>query len=247
VAAAGTGIFAGRANGLFDDGSRGIYWVGYPDVLVTNAGSRVAMNYSGVGWGAAAVQYDGAQGGGRSVYLGFPFETLTDATRRTEYLGDILNFLYTPPPVIVTPPQSLAVNQSALAAFSVTASGPGLRYQWRFGTNALVGATNQSYQRLPAQLTDAGAYSVVVTNLYGSVTSAPANLAVVPFEFTAATLLPGNLLSVGLSAVPGDYVIESSTNLQTWVAWTNVTLVTNPGVWSLPVAPESQRYFRARP
>jgi hypothetical protein len=241
------GIFVGRANGLFDDGSRGIYWVGYPDVLVTNAGSRVAMNYSGVGWGAAAVQYDGTQGGGRSVYLGFPFETLTDATRRTEYLGDILNFLYAPPPAIVTPPQSLTLNQGALAAFTVAASGPGLTYQWRFGTNALPGATNQTYQRLAAQLADAGPYAVVVTNLSGSVTSAPANLTVVPFEFTATTFLPGNLLSVGLSAVPGDYVIESSTNLLTWAAWTNVTLVTNPGQWNLPVAPESQRYFRARP
>jgi sugar lactone lactonase YvrE len=83
-------------------------------------------------------------------------------------------------PSILTPPQDQAVNQSANATFSVTAAGtPPPAYQWRFyGTN-LPGATASSYALANVQPANAGPYAVVLTNLYGALTSASALLSVV--------------------------------------------------------------------
>jgi endonuclease/exonuclease/phosphatase family metal-dependent hydrolase len=82
-------------------------------------------------------------------------------------------------PVITNQPQSLAVNVGDNAVFTVGASGPApLSYQWRFNAVNLFGATNASYTRTNAQLADAGNYTVVVTNLSGSVTSSVAALTV---------------------------------------------------------------------
>jgi hypothetical protein len=91
------GIFAGRGNVTFDDGTRGIFWVQTPDVLTPyGPGASVALNYSGGTGGAAAIQYDGSAGGGRVVYFGFPWETIVNVTRRNNYLADIVAFLNPP-------------------------------------------------------------------------------------------------------------------------------------------------------
>jgi hypothetical protein len=93
VAPTATGIFAGRSNASFDDGSRGIYAVRYPDVLVPlGTGAIAALNYIGGTTGGAAIQYDGSAGGGKVVYLGFPFETITSATLRNQLMADALTF-----------------------------------------------------------------------------------------------------------------------------------------------------------
>jgi hypothetical protein len=81
--ATGGSIFAGNANGTFDDGSKGIYFVGYPDMLTPT--------------GTGAAVYNGAAGSGKVVYLGFPFETITDAHVRKACLADALNFFGVPP------------------------------------------------------------------------------------------------------------------------------------------------------
>lgn len=88
-------------------------------------------------------------------------------------------------PGITTDPQSVSVMVGQNAAFTVAASGSApLTHQWRFNGVNLSGATQTSYTRFNAQLSDAGNYSVVVTNSEGSVTSAPAVLTV-----TAPTVL----------------------------------------------------------
>ena len=96
--AAGSSIFGGNPNGTFDDGSKGIYPVGSPDVLTpTGSGAVAAVNYSNAVSGAAGIIYNGAAGGGKVIYLGFPFETITDATVRNAYMADALNFFGVPP------------------------------------------------------------------------------------------------------------------------------------------------------
>jgi hypothetical protein len=83
-------------------------------------------------------------------------------------------------PAIDTQPQSLAVAFADNATFSVKAGGaPPLRYQWYWGTTPISGATNSTLTLTNIALSQAGSYSVVVTNGYGSVTSAPALLTVV--------------------------------------------------------------------
>ena len=66
------------------------------------------------------------------------------------------------------------------ATFSVTAGGSQpLTYQWRANSNNIPGATGRSLVLTNAQLADAGAYSVTVSNAQGSATRASATLTVV--------------------------------------------------------------------
>ncbi|MFM2295938.1 MAG: hypothetical protein RLZZ350_2351 [Verrucomicrobiota bacterium] len=82
-------------------------------------------------------------------------------------------------PSIVTNPAPLAIYTGQTAAFTVTAAGTApLAYQWRFNGTNISSATNADYSFNNAQLTNAGNYTVVVTNSIGSVTSAVAALTV---------------------------------------------------------------------
>ena len=90
-------IFAGNTNGTFDDGSKGIYLVGYPDLIAPTNGATAGVNYSNLTSGVAGIIYNGAAGGGKVIYLGFPFETITSAGVRNAYMADLLNFFNAAP------------------------------------------------------------------------------------------------------------------------------------------------------
>jgi len=82
-------------------------------------------------------------------------------------------------PSISTQPQSLTVTAGASATFSVVAAGTTpLTYQWAKGTTNIANATNESYTISSASSTDAGSYTVKVSNSAGSVTSNAATLTV---------------------------------------------------------------------
>lgn len=83
-----------------------------------------------------------------------------------------------PAPQITQQPQSLSVTAGAAATLSVTASGNALTYQWSRNSTALVGATNAIFTVASASVTDAGNYTVVVTNSGGNTTSNSATLTV---------------------------------------------------------------------
>jgi hypothetical protein len=83
------------------------------------------------------------------------------------------------PPSISAQPQSRTNVAGSLAAFSVTVSGGlPLAYQWQGNGTNIPGATDSSLNISNVQPADAQAYSVVVTNLAGSVTSSVAVLTV---------------------------------------------------------------------
>ncbi len=83
------------------------------------------------------------------------------------------------PPEITTQPQSQTVSVGEAALFSVVASGTApFNYQWRFNGANISGATGSSHAIASAQLSDAGNYSVLVSNSAGSVASAQASLTV---------------------------------------------------------------------
>jgi hypothetical protein len=84
------------------------------------------------------------------------------------------------PPVITTQPLSASAVISSNASFSVVASGTGpLNYQWMLNGATIPGATATSYTRSNVQVSDAGNYSVQVTNLAGKVLSSNATLSVI--------------------------------------------------------------------
>jgi hypothetical protein len=75
-------------------------------------------------------------------------------------------------PTITTQPASATVTTGASVTFSVVASGTTpLSYQWQKSGTAISGATSASFAMASAQSTDAGSYTVVVSNSAGSVTS----------------------------------------------------------------------------
>ena len=82
-------------------------------------------------------------------------------------------------PVITTQPQGLTVTAGSAVQFSVTATGaPDPTYQWYVNSVLFSGATGNTLSFANARSTDAGDYSVVVTNALGSATSNKATLVV---------------------------------------------------------------------
>ncbi len=82
---------------------------------------------------------------------------------------------------ITTQPVSQTVTVGNNASFSVVASGtPPLNYQWQFNNANISGATASTLSLVDAQSANAGNYSVVVTGVYGSVTSSTVSLTVNP-------------------------------------------------------------------
>jgi hypothetical protein len=82
-------------------------------------------------------------------------------------------------PTIVTQPSSLSVAAGASAVFSVSVFGTTpLSYQWYKNGSNISNATGATYSIASAQASDAGAYTVAISNGFGSVTSATATLAV---------------------------------------------------------------------
>ena len=82
-------------------------------------------------------------------------------------------------PSITTQPAPITIFQGQAPIFTVAATGtPAPGYQWQKNGTSISGATNSSYTFASAQPSDAAAYSVIVYNSQGSVTSNPASLAV---------------------------------------------------------------------
>ena len=82
-------------------------------------------------------------------------------------------------PWIIVQPQSQEVIKAGDVVLAVVARGSlPLQYQWRKGDVDLADATNATFTLTSVQLSDAGLYSVVVTNDFGSITSQVANVAV---------------------------------------------------------------------
>ncbi len=82
-------------------------------------------------------------------------------------------------PHIITQPASQKWVTNGSANFSVKAGGPTpLSYQWFFDGSVLAGATGSGYRVQPEQLTNAGTYTVVVSNANSVVTSSAALLSI---------------------------------------------------------------------
>jgi hypothetical protein len=94
-------------------------------------------------------------------------------------------------PVIVSQPTNVTVVQGASATFSVVASSNDtLSYQWCFNQAPVPGASGTSYALDNVQLTNAGGYSVVVSNPGGATVSTTAFLSILaPLTNAAGCIL----------------------------------------------------------
>ncbi len=90
-------------------------------------------------------------------------------------------------PTILSQPQSQTVNAGSSLTLSVSVSGTTpLTYQWRKDGTNLSGATNSSVSLGIVSTSDTGAYTVVVSNPAGAVTSSVATLTISQPDHTIA-------------------------------------------------------------
>jgi hypothetical protein len=180
--------------------------------VLTNNGSGgfVSASTNSVGIQAQGITAADVNGDGKV--------DLIDANYRSASLSILTNATpFALSPVINGQPQSQTVVQSTAAGFVVSASGATpLSYQWQFyGTN-ISGATNSSLVFTNAQLTNAGSYSVVVSNYLGITNSITAVLQVLPYgapsiqvngQFAVGTMIAGVSAQVIISnGYPGGFI-----------------------------------------
>jgi hypothetical protein len=133
----------------------GMQYVEYTNVTITNPGTALTLT----------AFEDGA---GYSILNGLQIASFSQTA-----------------PVIYAEPRSQVVPEGSASTFSVGAYGtPSLGYQWQLNGATLTGATNSTLAIESTDFTNAGSYTVVLTNAYGSLTSTNATLTVVPLIIT---------------------------------------------------------------
>ena len=120
----------------------------------------------------------------------------------------------TGPPVIYEQPLNVVTLANSNVVFSVVANGePNLSYQWRHGLSGILNATNASYSITSARASDAGSYSVVISNRLGTVTSSNAvlivNTAPVLSVITQKTVNELSTLTVANTATDVDLPVNT--------------------------------------
>jgi hypothetical protein len=147
--------------------------------------------------------------------------------------------IYSAPLAITAQPQGATVVGPTNLSLSIAAQGhPAPAFQWRKNGTNLAGATQPSLSLTNVLRTDAGTYSVFVTDGFGSLASSNAVLRVaVPSRLSHPVLLPGGQLQLLFEDADGGallttndlatFTVEASTNLVHWVATTNALTLTN--------------------
>ncbi len=109
-----------------------------------------------------------------TVAVGNPVQTVTSAPALLSVGAAIA-------PVITANPHGAAVPLNQPASFSVIASGSApLAYQWFKAGAPITGATASGFTVAAVQASDAASYTVSVSNIVGTATSAPAVLTIAP-------------------------------------------------------------------
>ena len=159
-------------------------------------------------------------------------------------------------PSIIADPQGQTNTVGRSATFTVAAGGSApLSYQWYYNTNSgIPNATNAFLTLANIQSTNAGAYSVIVSNTAGAVTSAYAILAVssgAPSQPQLSGFVydsNSGTFSLTIGGDAGfDYIVLASTNLTDWAGIFTNHSPTPPFTWTDAGASNfSQRYYRVQ-
>jgi hypothetical protein len=125
-------LFRGRDKGAFGQGRDQSYFVKAVSRLQGDcSGAHPSLLYAD-GPGAAAIKYDGSEGGGRTVCLGFPFECVSAAKARARGMKDVLRFFGCyQRPRWVTQPEITPGERGALLEWRTV---PGRKYQVQSNT-----------------------------------------------------------------------------------------------------------------
>ena len=174
-----------------------MYTTGIPIQGEVNVHAEAYADYShGIRMVQLAVTLDGAANTVTNILADavlWPLLSDEGVISKPYYTVD--NFL---PPLLITPPYSQTVKPGANVNFNTSVIGDvPFTYQWSFNGALIVGATTSLLSITNAQGTNAGTYTVVISNAYGSTTNQPAVLNVITSVFP---LLFSDTLSADTSA-----------------------------------------------
>jgi uncharacterized repeat protein (TIGR03803 family) len=239
----GTTFFGGSTNDVTNDLDRGSVFQ-----LSTNGGCYLTLQgFSG-----------GPNGANLSAGV---FQDRDGFLYGSSELGGSLNagtiFKLGVGPTIFVQPQDQSVALGGKAAFSVTATGGGsLNYQWLYNGLPLSAALDSALSLTNVVRTNAGVYSVRVTNAVGTALSSNGTLTVQVPQLLSRPAMSGNgsfqltaAYTDGWALQPDDlarFEAQASSNLLTWttlpnsLTWSNGLMVlSDPGVSNQPV-----RFYR---
>ena len=183
-----------------------IYWAGGTDTCYVN------QQTNGAQWFRIAAARDFLAGTSGYVRL----SNLIGVTNKV-VMADAVRFTYVAPPFITGGPQSQTVVAGQPASFSVAATGcDPLSYQWRKNKIALPAASGSALQLSCPRYADAGFYSVVVSNLLGSVASGDGALAVMPPQIQSLTHLANGLQEFQVNWATSNTVVEACSDFANW-------------------------------
>jgi len=160
----------------------------------------------------------------------------------TKHYEDILGA-----PTIQTLPLTQTVEVGTAVGLWVRATGlsPMFHLWYLNNTNLISSSTNPYFELANPQFTQSGAYTVVVTNAFGAVTSSPAMLNVIsPVQRRAVPAI--NVMGETGSSLDVEYT-DSPGSPSNWQALDTMTLTLPPQYWfdlSTPLPP--QRFYRVR-
>jgi len=151
-------------------------------------------------------------------------------------------------PTITNQPSSQTVLIGSTVTFTVAASGTQpLSYQWRRNNFNIGGATSPTLVLNNTQVSNAGSYTVRISNSVGSVTSLPAILTVASGRVLTINAGANGSQLVVQGEVNANYTIEASSDLLQWAPL--ATLFNNPQTWQFTdttASGVSRRFYRLR-
>jgi hypothetical protein len=156
--------------------------------------------------------------------------------------------------VLTSQPTNQTVISGNAATFRVGASGDlPLSYQWSLNGTKVTGGTSSTLALASAKAANAGSYVVIVSNVWGAVTSSVVTLSIldVPAFFRTgpgAVQYTNNQLRLSLAGLTGQgpVTIQASTNLIDWQS-----IATNPSAFGSVVFTDTnagnfkRRFYRA--
>lgn len=190
-----------------------------PFTLSATAGSGLPVSYTNSNLNVATLS------GNTVTITGVGSTTITASQAgNATYLpaGDVSRTLNVTPFTITVQPLSLIVNATSNATFSVTTAGVSpFSYQWRKAGVNVSGTTNASLALNNVQTNQAGNYTVVITNIWGGVTS---SVAVLTVNRLGQTISFGSLSGQRVDAAP--FILNATASSGLPVSYTS----SNPGV-----------------
>ena len=143
-------------------------------------------------------------------------------------------------PTISMQPTNATAAANGSVTLSVGASGGGLTYQWLLNGTNIAGATGATLTLTNLNASQAGVYSVIVSNAAGMVTSSSATLSLLSLQMYAGLTIVG--------PVGGNYQIDYRNDLNNtnWFNLTNIVLPSSPYLFIDAASPQSpRRFYRA--